>query len=514
MSILQAPSPVPAPSEEPSHPPPRDRGAVSRRALLRNATGFAAMWGALAGASPRKAGASEVTADPDPGSLLTKLIHRMTFGFSEAEQALAHALGYAGYLEYHLDHAAIDDSALAPMLAPLTTLAMTPQQLFQIPPQQVVTELQSAVILRAVFSKRQLFERMVEFWTDHFSIDINNGDDRFLKTVDDRDVIRANALGAFPALLDASMHSPAMLLYLDNNVSRAGAINENYARELMELHTMGADGGYTQQDVIEVARCLTGWQFFPRADTPTAGTFRFNAAQHDNGQKIVLGNVIPSGGGINDGLMVRDILVNHPSTAKFVSKKLCRRFLGEGVAQAVIDDVAAAYTATGGDIKAMIRAMLKPGYLHDAPARYKRPFHQFVSALRALPTTITNTTGIRTNLVAAGHSPFTWGPPDGFPDSLEYWIGLVLPRWNFGASLMNGTTGSIAGATVSDATFFSGLTTADQMADRINAAMFAGAMPQADRDRIRDYMLPNQPAQARRREAIGLAIGSPSFQWY
>jgi uncharacterized protein (DUF1800 family) len=360
-------------------------------------------------------------------------------------------------------------------------------------------------------SKRQLSERMVEFWTDHFNIDILNGDDRYLKTVDDRDVIRAHALGGFPALLDASAHSPAMLLYLDNHVSVVGNPNENYARELMELHTMGADGGYTQQDVAEVARCFTGWGLFFRTGQPNAGTFRFNAAQHDNNQKTVLGNIIPAGGGINDGLTVLSILVNHPSTARYVSKKLCRWLLGENTPQSIVDSVAATYTATSGDIKAMIRTALTPNFLADAAPRYKRPFHHMVSALRALPSSIVTTTALRTQLEASGHRPFTWGTPDGYPDSLQYWSGLILPRWNFGASLMQN---QYNGLSVNIATLFSGLTTAQQMADRINTSMFGGEMPPAERDRIRDYLLPDSPTESRRREAVGLAIAAPGFQWY
>jgi hypothetical protein len=486
---------------------------ISRRDLFRSAGAVAAVWGAAA--APRRASASvppEVSADIDPGSLVSKLARRITMGITESELALANSLGYDGYLEYHLDHAAIpEDPALLARLATLTTLTMDPIQLYPLPQGQIINELTEAAILRAVMSKRQLFERMVEFWTDHFNIDILNGDDRYLKTVDDREVIRAHALGTFPALLSASAHSPAMLIYLDNFSSTAGNPNENYARELMELHTMGASGGYTQQDVAEVARCFTGWTLFNRTGQPNAGTFRFNALQHDNNQKIVLGNIIPAGGGIQDGLTVLDILVNHPSTAAFIAGKLCRWLLGETTPQSIIDAVAATYTSTTGDIKSMIRTALTPNYLADAAPRYKRPFHHFISALRALPSTIVTTTALRNQLDAAGHRPFTWGTPDGYPDSLQYWSGLILPRWNFGASLLQN---QYNGLSVNYAAFFSGLTTAEQMADRINTAMFGGEMSRADRIRIRDYLLPDSPTDARRREAVGLAIASPSFQWY
>lgn len=516
MSMIEAPS-------RPSHQQSlaADRADApgpdpSRRGMIRQLSGIAAMWGAAAAATSRPARAADVSADADPGGLLVKLIDRITFGYTDAEFALATSLGYEGYLEYHLNHLAIDDSALNGQLAPFTTLTMTPHQLYDLPSGQVATQLIEAAIYRAMFSRRQLFERVVEFWTDHFNIDINNGDDRYLKTVDDRDVIRAHALGTFPALLDASAHSPAMLLYLDNNVSRFNSINENYARELMELHTVGVDGGYTQQDVIEVARCFTGWGLFPRSSDPLVtneGTFRFLAGQHDPNPKVVLGQPINLGG-INDGLAVLNLLSTHPNTARFISKKLCAHFLGYEVPQSIVNEVAATYTATGGDIKAMLRVVLRPNHLHDALPKYKRPFHQYISALRAVGATLTSTSGVRSNLSTAGHLPFNWSPPDGYPDTLEYWIGLVLPRWNFGASLMNGTTGSVSGASVPDEAFFAGATTADQAADRINERLFAGRLPIGERNRIRDYMLPNPTNRTRRREGLGLAIGAPAFQWH
>lgn len=491
---------------------------ISRRSLGRGLGlgAVAAFWAGISGTAGErtaKAGPASVSADVDPNALLTKLVRRTTMGVNEAELALAASLGYSGYLEYQLNHTAIpEDPALEAKLAALTTLPMPPATLLGLASQgTIVSELSEAAVQRAVFSKRQLFERMVEFWTDHFNIDILKELDRALKTVDDREVIRPNALGTFPDLLNASARSPAMLYYLDNTLSTAGNPNENYAREIMELHTMGVDGGYTQQDVEQVTRCFTGWTMWPRSAQATYGTFRFNAAVHDNGQKTVLGNIIPAGGGMQDGITVINILIDHPSTARYLSKKLCSWLLQEDPPQSVVNDVAAAYTATRGDIKAMIRAALKPNVLADAALKYKRPFHHFVSALRALPTTLTTTQTVRSQLNASGHHPFYWGTPDGYPDKLDYWVGLILPRWNFGASLLNG---NINGASVNVGTFFNGLTTAQQMVDRIDQALFAGEMSASEKNRIRTYMLPDSPSAQRRQEGIGLAIGSPGFQWY
>jgi len=492
---------------------------LSRRRAVASALGVAAFWGAAGRQRARAAPAvapPAVGADVDPGSLHTKLVRRVTMGLTLTELNLATSLGYEGYLERHLAYEAIDDSVLDPMLAPLDTLDMTPLQLFALPGGQVTSELTQAAIVRSVFSPRQLYERMVEFWTDHFNIDINNGDDRYLKTVDDRDVIRVHAMTTFPQLLDASAHSPAMLLYLDNNVSIAGNPNENYARELMELHTMGVDGGYTQTDVQEVARCFTGWTLWQRGAGELTGTFRFRLDRHDQGTKTIFAGTpqelfIPANGGINDGLMVLNALCNHPSTAQFISKKLCRWLLSEYVHPATVDAVAAVYTKTGGDIRAMIRAALAPNVLADAAPRYKRPYHLMTSAMRGLTATITTINGIRNNLTSAGHLPFMWGPPDGYPDYLDYWVGLVLPRWNLGAQV-GGL--SLSGVTVNFDALFAGTSTAQQIADRIDSLLFAGEMPAADKARIVEYLLPNPPSTTRRREAVGLAIGSPGFQWY
>jgi len=159
----------------------------------------------------------------------------------------------------------------------------------------------------------------------------------------------------------------------------------------------------------------------------------------------------------------------------------------------------------------MIRTALQPNVLADAPPKYKRPFHLYVSALRALPSTITATATFRSQLDAAGHRTFFWISPDGYPDTLLYWSGLILPRWNFGASLLNN---NLNGLVVDYTSFLSGLTTAQQIVDKIDQAMFGGEMSAGDKDRIRTYLLPDPPSITRQRDAIGLAIGSPSFQWY
>jgi uncharacterized protein (DUF1800 family) len=450
--------------------------------------------------------------DIDPNALLNKLIRRTTFGITQADQLRASQLGYTAYLEEQLNPASIDDSAMDARLASYATLTMTQAQLYALSAGQVVNELTEALILRACFSKRQLFERMVDFWTDHFNIDITIEQCRYLKTLDEKNVIRQHALGSFPAMLTASAQSPAMLRYLDNNTNIATAPNENYARELMELHTLSVTGPYTQNDVREVARCFTGWSFNRATTGASAGAFVFNSNNHDNGQKVVLGNVIPANGGIQDGFTVLNILAAHPATANFIATKLSRKFLGENVSQSVIAAVAAVYTATNGDIKSMLREVLRHNNLAtDYGPRHKRPFHHFVSAIRATGSTVTTTSVMRAQLTAAGNVPYAWGPPDGYPDTLAYWNGLILPRWNWGASM---ATNGIGGVSFPVETFFAGMTTSAQMLDKINAALFAGEMSTAERTRLQQYLNTNVGSTTTRRETVGLAIGSPSFQWY
>jgi hypothetical protein len=279
---------------------------------------------------------------------------------------------------------------------------------------------------------------------------------------------------------------------------------------------MGVSGGYTQQDVVEVARCLTGWGAYEGPNYANWFTFYFDPARHDNGQKVVLGQTIPAGGGFNDGLMVIDILMAHPSTAQFVSRKLCRRFYGYNPPQSLINSVAATFTATNGDIKSMLRTLFNTIDPATAPLKFKRPFHHFVSALRGTKADIAgdpNAFGsdLRAQLAAAGHEPFHWGPPDGYPDSLEAWSGLLLPRWNFGSLMMSG---SLPGVTVDLNAFLNGASTAAAIAARIDQVMFGGRMPAADRNRIVQYLQPDPPSNARIQEAVALAIASPGYQWY
>jgi len=290
------------------------------------------------------------------------LLRRATMGPTTDDYSRIDSLGYDRWLDEQLDYARLDDSALEDaLLDGLPTLNMSAARLhreFEDNPFIPIFELWVATLFRAMYSPRQLFERMAIFWSDHFSIDIFGDYMEFLKPVDERQVARAHALGKFPAMLAASAHSPAMLIYLTNDTNEKNHPNENYARELMELHTMGADNGYTEADVKEVARCFTGWTWtdpYRDGSPDQVGTFRFSNPIHDNSRKKVLGRVIPSGGGINDGERVLTILAGRKETADYIATKMLRWLHGYEPSRKLVRKVSKAYQRTDGDIRAMVR---------------------------------------------------------------------------------------------------------------------------------------------------------------
>ncbi len=437
-----------------------------------------------------------------------RLVRRVTLGITKDELERAQKLGFGKYLEEQLKPSVIDDRAVAAFVSTnYTSLRMTPEELFGADQGKVINEIQDATIYRAAFSKRQLYERMVEFWTDHFSMDRDKVG--YLKTTDDRDVVRRHALGKFPEMLKASAHSASMMTYLDQPSSRRGNINENYAREIMELHSLGVDGGYTQQDVNELARVLTGWTVSGR------GIFTYDAQIHDFGPKRVLGVTIPAtaaGKGLSgkaEADAVIDRLALHPKTALFIAGKLTRFLLQYDPTDALVQSVAAEYTKTRGDIPSMIRVILTEANVMNAPAKYKRPFHWGVSAIRALGPTVTNVSLVRGLLYNMGQSLFNWETPDGYPDKMEFWSGLVLARWNAATSIVAQT-----GAAFNfDVTPFVG-TSAETGADLIVARLFGGEVPESYRTRLAAFLRTSPTNTARVREAVGLALSSSQFQWY
>jgi uncharacterized protein (DUF1800 family) len=329
-------------------------------------------------------------------------------------------------------------------------------------PQQLLQELTSDKIVRAVESERQLQEVMTDFWFNHFNIYWDKGQDKWLTTDFETNAIRPHALGKFKDLLLATAQSPAMLFYLDNHLSsspgpmvqnalrnrnkanatpkRQPGINENYARELMELHTMGVEGGYTQKDVTEVARAFTGWTI----DQPRmSGNFIFRPAMHDRGEKVVLGQRIPANRGIQDGQQVIEILAHHPSTARFIATKLVRRFVSDDPPQSLVDKVAATYAKTDGDIREMLRTIFYSEEFMSPDVygkKMKSPFEYVVSAIRALDGETGGNQQIAKAIGTMGQPLYQYQPPTGFPDRADHWMsdGSLVARLNFAVTLASG----------------------------------------------------------------------------
>jgi uncharacterized protein (DUF1800 family) len=371
------------------------------------------------------------------------------------------------------------------------------------PISMLLFELQGQKVIRAAGSERQLQEVMADFWFNHFNIFWPKAGVKSTATDYEMQAIRPNTLGKFKDLLMATAKSSAMMQYLDNFQSsspdaqlprlrnngkgrrlarleqngqlseeqkqrrqqvqqqaakRKPGINENYARELMELHTLGVEGGYTQKDVQEVARCFTGWTVErPVGGRKAAGEFIFRPVMHDNGEKVVLGHKIPAGGGIKDGEMVIEILARQPSTAKFISTKLVRRFVNDNPPQSLIDKVAGVYMKTGGDIREMLKAIFTSQEFY-APENYrakiKSPFELAVSSIRALEGETVNPRQIAQFVAKMGQPLYLYQPPTGYPDRAEQWVntGALLERLNFGIAL---SSNKIIGTTV-DAKSFAG----------------------------------------------------------
>jgi len=456
------------------------------------------------------------TAPPATGDALLRLVRRITNGVTEEEYNRAKSMGFKAYLEYHLKPSSINDAQVESYIATTyPNLALDGTGLYQLDQTALGNQLAEATMYRAAFSKRQLYERMVHFWTDHFTIYYPKVN--YLKLLDDRTVIRPNALGRFHDLLRASAHSPAMLEYLDNTRSRVGNVNQNYAREIMELHSLGVDGGYTQTDVEEVTRCLTGWSIAGR------GTFAFVPGNHDFGAKTVLGTTIPAmptsagAAGIQDGETVLGILLAHPSTARFISSKMIRWLLRYDPPPALVDKVAATFTRTGGDIPSMIRDILTPANLlgdaaagRPAPAKYRQPYQLVLAALRATQPTVTSLSTISGQMGTLGQALFRWEDPDGWPDNADWWAGLILQRWNFATSLTNLASGAVR----VDVAPLMQVNTPDAITAAINKRAFGGGMPATLKQEVTSYLAAAPITTARVRETFALVLSSNEFQWF
>jgi hypothetical protein len=331
------------------------------------------------------------------------------------------------------------------------------------PAQVVVRDLMEGKLLRAIYSGRQLEEVLTDFWFNHFNVYLDKGADHYLVTEYERDAIRPHVLGKFRDLLEATAKSPAMLFYLDNwqsvgpapaparaaNQARRG-LNENYGRELMELHTLGVDGGYTQKDVTEVARCFTGWTIL---QPQRGGDFVFNARAHDNGEKVVLGVKIPAGGGMSDGEKVLDILARHPSTAHFISRELAQRFVADAPPAALVDRMAQTFLKTGGDLREVMKTMLASKEFWSVDAyrtKMKSPLDLVVSAVRAEDGQVDYALNLANQVAQLGEPLYRKQEPTGYSNLGKEWVNTagLLARMNFALQLAdNRIPGVKAGTT-------------------------------------------------------------------
>lgn len=448
---------------------------------------------------------------------ILRLLNRGGYGPRPGDLQRATQLGLTAYLEEQLHPDDIDDPAAEVMLRSFTYYNMDIDQLLgSDEPQEAATDLIRSTVARQLYSKRQLYEAMVEFWSDHFNIFLRkNPLVTFHKVIDDRDTIRPHALGTFRDLLYASAQSPAMLIYLDNISNENNQPNENYARELMELHTLGVHGGYTQKDVQEVARALTGWTMRRRG--PRQGDFFFNVDLHDQGEKEVLGNTLPAGQGQQDVFDLLEILLTHPATAQHIATKLVRHFVADSPPDTLVQRVAQTYTDTNGDIKALLRIIFLSQEFASAPAKLKRPHTYLVSALRALGAEVApSERGIGRWMNALGQPIFHWPAPNGYPAVSAAWVNNLLPRWNFGTALIYQAIPGVnvdlvrlaeAGnaTTPTDALhLFSGLTL-NRRLDDPDLNLFANY--------IGDGSLQQPETRLRLGESVALMLASPAFQW-
>jgi uncharacterized protein (DUF1800 family) len=538
--------------------------------LVAAALSLAACSGASAAIEQAPAPASalrEQTADQQ----IRHALNRLTFGARPGDVDRVRRMGVDRWIARQLGPEDVEDGEVERFLSRYPTLTMSPAELMREYPtpamlvgrgrgardsaarprmssqdsaalrraaqasRRILAELQTAKVARAVMSERQLEEVMVDFWENHFSIFGGKGPERYFLASYDRDAIRPHAMGRFRDLLGSVARSPAMLFYLDNWQSQAErdrpvlrarrgraparGLNENYARELLELHTLGVDGGYTQQDVIDVARAFTGWTL--EAPRRGGGGFLFRPQMHDAGEKVVLGHRMPAGRGLEDGEQVLDIVAAHPATARFVAAKLARRFVSDSPPGALVERAAATFTRTGGDIRETLRTIVTSPEFFSRDAyrsKVKSPFELVVSAVRTMGAEPDSTPRTARAIAALGQPLFLHQAPNGYPETGAPWIntGSILNRINFGLAL---AAGRIPGASPSGWAGSERLASATR-SEQVNGVIagILGGEASPDTRRILESgvnpMVTSSPSVnlAGLRQVVGLALGAPEFQ--
>lgn len=486
---------------------------TSRRDVLAMATAAGAL-AALSGCEKIISSATERLGQNVPDSVdppsspqidaAHHLLSRGAYGPWPGELAEVRSIGQSQWIERQLDPDSIKDSLCDLRARRFEELEEGPGECYEYDKPVLRQEMARQTLLRALYSKRQLFEVMVAFWTDHLNINIEKGDCIYLKPTDDREVIRKHALGNFRDLIRASVTSAAMLVYLDGSQSAPPRPNENHARELMELHTLGVHGGYSQRDVSEAARALTGWHIRQRF---RHGTVYFDPDQHDDGEKRLLGHMIPAGGKEQDVDRVVSIVCSHPSTARHVATKLAQRFVSDDPPASLIDRVAGIFVATDGDIKAMLRTILNSDeFKASAGVKFKPPFRFIVSALRAVGADTHAHGALIDYLVCMGQGVFEYPTPNGYPDEASPWLGTLLWRWNFAFALGDGQVPSVE---VPFDKLLHALAAHGQGSGGTLFRYLVGRNPRDDEQAALDSAAVSEPT-----EQIALLLASPQFQWH
>jgi uncharacterized protein (DUF1800 family) len=475
--------------------------------------------------------ASEKSTVPTTRQQAVHALNRLAFGPASGDVDRVVNVGWRAWVEQQLDPKSIDDSSLERRLRKFPSLEMSMAQTYRSyrPPRALVPEtsreqrklelekqrlrrglqreLDESVFLRAAESRRQFNEVIVNFWRNHLNIDCNKSP--YWANHYEVNVLRKHAFGMWEDLLMASAKHPAMLVYLDNYHSKKGNINENYARELMELHTLGVDNCYTQQDVGELTRVLTGWTCFWRYDDDGTEHWRFifRANHHDSDPATVLGLRLDGNGGLTDGEMAVRYLAHHEGTARFLARKLCRHLVSDDPPEALVDHVAAVFRATRGDLTKVYRAIiLSPEFMDPVfyGSKHKTPFEFVISAVRATGACVENPRRTLQALEVMGQPVFKCGVPTGYSDQAEAWLdpGALVHRWNFAMRFANDKEDGVA----IPATFHERM---------------AGSPPVEMRRQTIDAILPGGPGTdlakslsktGDPRRMIALALGSPAFQ--
>lgn len=483
---------------------------------------------------------AEYAALPNTPSALEArhVLNRAAFGAKPGEVALVAQTGAKNWLEEQFADNLTEDPIVAWRVGSIDLqerVRSAPDTTNDIDNDQLMAETMQAAILRAVYSRHQLRETLADFWTNHFNIYALKGNERELVAIDAENVVRPHLFGKFRDLLLASAHSPAMLSYLDNQQNRKGVANENYARELLELHTLGVNSGYTQKDIQEVARCFTGWRLKTTGDIrydagsvlasvrdPHPG-FYYDSSLHDEGAKFIpfLNLHLTPKAGKRDADSVLEQLVMHEATARFLARKLCRRYLGH-VPPEIVDRAAKAYLKNDTDIRALLRPILLDGVFDPTRNRpvFKRPLDFMVSALRAVSADTDGGATLQKHLAAMGQPLYQWPMPDGFPEKAAAWTGSLLGRWNFALAL---TGRQIDGTNVDLEAGFKTLgakgdegkiqTLVESLLNLPMNSSEARPVVATLREHLAKARQSNLPENTAIAEVAALTLASPAFQW-